>query len=63
MNTVVPQANKFASHVISYQAKNIVSDSQRFQLSETKKREAVQVFVILVIKGSLELFVSKFVTF
>ena len=36
---------------------------QRFQPSETEKREVVQVLVILVLMGGLELFVSKFVTF
>ena len=35
---------------------------QRFQPSETKKQEVVQIFMTLVLKGVLELFVLKVVT-
>ena len=37
--------------------------NQRFQPSETEKREVVQVLVILVLKKGPKLFVSKFVMF
>ena len=40
-----------------------ISCFQRFQPSETTKRDVVPVLVILVLKGGLEHFVSKFVTF
>ena len=43
-------------HIVLYYVK-------RFQPSETKKWEAVQVLMILVLKEGLELFVSQFVTF